>query len=149
MTVGDPSQNPRVVSDGDVNLRDGPRRVYPGVATLHAEQAMEILGRHAAGDWWQLAWTGGNRVWVAGTVVRVLGRIDIVALARDIPTPPPAPTATPQPTRPAVTPGPDFKRVSVRLWDVIENGGSSDGRVVNSGLGRVLHVSVIDNDPSL
>ena len=62
----DTPQTPRVISDGDVNLRDGPGRSYPVVAMLHAGQEAEIVGRNAAGDWWQLAWIGGKRVWVAG-----------------------------------------------------------------------------------
>ena len=151
----DAPQTPRVVSDGDVNLRGGPGRSYPVVATLHAGQEAEIIGRNAAGDWWQLAWTGGNRVWVAGTVVRVLGPIDNVALALDIPTAAPVPPAAPratappaaartQPTRTPLPSGPDFKLASVRLWDAIENGGSFDGPVFNCGLGRALHVYVVD-----
>ena len=146
---------PRVVSDGDVNLRSGPGRSYPVVATLHAGQEAEIVGRNAAGDWWQLAWIGGNPVWVAGAVVRVLGPIDSVTLVRDIPTAAPAPAAAPratappaaartQPTKTPSPKGPDFKLASVRLWDAIENGGSFDGPVFNCGLGRVLHVYVID-----
>jgi uncharacterized protein YraI len=148
-------QTPRVVSDDDVNLRRGPGRSYPVVATLHAGQVAEVVGRNAAGDWWQLAWIGGNRVWVAGTVVRVLGPIDGVTLAGDIPAAPPVPTAAPRATalpaatrsRPAGTPNPsdpDFKLASVRLWDAIENGGSFDGPKFNCGLGRVLHVFVVD-----
>ena len=80
---------------------------------------------NARGDWWQLAWTDGHRVWVAATVVRVLGPTGTVAVAQGVPTPPPAPTVTPQPTAPAVTPGPDFKLVSVRLWGAIEKAGLS------------------------
>jgi hypothetical protein len=119
------------------------------VGTLHAGQEAEIIGRNPTGDWWQLAWTDGNRVWVAGTVVRVLGPIDKVTPARDIPTAAPRATAPPiaarsQPTRPPSASGPDFKLASVRLWDAIENGGSFDGPVFNCGLGRVLHVYVID-----
>ena len=147
-------ETPRAVSDDDVNLRAGPGRSYPVVATLHAGQEAEIVGRNAAGDWWQLAWIGGNRVWVAGTVVRVLGPTEKMALARDIPTAAPVPTAAmratapvaarSQPTRPPISTGPDFKLVSVRLWDAIENGGSFDGPLFNCGLERALHVYVVD-----
>ena len=137
-------QTPRAVSDGEVNLRGGPGRAYPVVATLLAGQEAEILGRDANGDWWQLAWSGGHRVWVAATVVRVLGPTDTVTLVHDIPAPPPEPTRTPQPTVPVVTPGPDFKLVSVRLWGAIENGGAFEGSVFHCGMGRVLHVYVID-----
>ncbi len=137
-------QAPHAVADGEVNLRDGPGRAYPVVATLHAGQEVEILGRNAAGDWWQLDWTGGGRVWVAATVVRVLGPTDTVVLIEDVLPPPPAPTVTPRPTAPAVTPGPEFKLVGVRLWDAVENGGSFEDSVFNCGMGRVLHVYVKD-----
>ena len=151
----DAPQTPQVVSEFDVNLRAGPGRSYPVVATLRAGQEVEIVGRNAAGDWWQLAWVSGNRVWVAGGVVRLLGPIDHVALARDIPTAAPVPTAVArdtalpavaraQPTRTPTPTGPVFKLASVRLWDAIENGGSFDGPVFNCGLGRVLHVYVVD-----
>ena len=117
------------------------------VATLHAGQEAEIVGRNAAGDWWQLAWIGGNRVWVAATVVQLLGPIAKVALTRDILTAAPIATAATratappaaarsQPTRTPSATGPDFKLASVRLWDAIENGGSFDGTMFNCGLGR-------------
>ena len=154
-SVTDAPQTPRVVSDGDVNLRSGPGRSYPVVATLHAGQEAEIVGRNAAGDWWELVGIGGNRVWVAGTVVRVLGPIDNVALVRNIPTAAPVPTAVAratappaaaraQPTRTPITTGPEFRLVNVRLWDAIENGGSFNGTVFNCGLERALHVYVVD-----
>jgi hypothetical protein len=91
-------QKPRVVADSDVNLRGGPGRAYPVVAKLRAGQEVEILGRNASGDWWQLAWPGGKQAWVAGTVVQILGPIDTVAVAKNIPAPPVQPTRAPQPT---------------------------------------------------
>jgi len=133
---------PRVVAGANVNLRSGPGLAYPVVATLRAGQEADILARNAAGDWWQLAWTGGKLVWVAAAVVRSLGPVNTVALAENIPPPPPTPT--PRPTTPPTPSGPDFKLVSVRLWDAIENGGSFNGPVFNCGFGRVLRVFVID-----
>jgi uncharacterized protein YraI len=155
-SVTDTPQTPRVISDGAVNLRAGPGRSYPVVATLHAGQVAAIVGRNAAGDWWQLAGIGGKRVWVADSVVRVIGPVDKVAVARDIPTAAPVPTAALRATAPPVaaraqstkTPipsGPDFKLASVRLWGAVENGGSFNGPLFNCGLGRVLHVYVIDS----
>ena len=91
-------QTPRVVADGDVNLRGGPGKAYPVAGKLLAGQEAEILGRNASGDWWQLAWPGGKQAWVAGTVVQILGPIDTVAVAKNIPAPPVQPTRPPQPT---------------------------------------------------
>jgi hypothetical protein len=119
------------------------------VATLHAGQEAEIVGRNAAGDWWQVAEIGGKRVWVADSVVLAVGPVDKVAIARDIPTAPPRATTPPvaaraRPTETPIPSGPDFKLASVRLWGAVENGGSFNGPLFNCGLGRVLHVYVID-----
>ena len=111
-------QQPRAVADGDVNLRGGPGKAYPVVGKLLAGQEAEILGRNASGDWWQLAWPGGKQAWVAGTVVQILGPIDTVAVAKNIPAPPVQPTRAPQPTAAPAAPtappkpsGPDFRLV--------------------------------------
>lgn len=141
-------QQPRVVADSNVNLRSGPGRAYPVIGQLRAGQEVAIQARNANGDWWQVAWGGPGQAWVAGTVVRVLGPIDTVAVAANIPPPPPQPTAAPRPTAaptqpPRVT-GPDFQLVSRRLWGVEENGGSFSGPSVNCGGKHVLHVYVQD-----
>ena len=88
------------------------------VGKLLAGQEVEILGRNVSGDWWQLAWPGGKQAWVAGTVVQILGPIDTVAVAKNIPAPPVQPTRAPQPTaapaaadRSAQTGRPDFRLV--------------------------------------
>jgi hypothetical protein len=114
------------------------------VAALHPGQEARILGRNAAADWWQLAWAGGSRVWVAAAVVKGLGPVDTVALVEYIPTPPPAPTATRKPVGPTATSGAEFKLVSERLWDALENGGNFSGTRFTCGLARILHVYVVD-----
>jgi uncharacterized protein YraI len=134
-------QKPRVVADSDVNLRGGPGKAYPVVAKLLAGQETDILGRNASGDWWQLAWTGGKQAWVAGTVVRVLGPIDTVTVASNIPTPPPVPTAAPKPTAaPTAAPKPSTQYVvkSLRLRSVGE-----DAQTCKSGDHNIF-VHVVD-----
>ena len=74
---------PRVVSDTGANVRSGPGRAYPITGKLQAGAEVEIVARNASGDWWQLALAG--QPWVAGTVVRVLGPIDTVAVAQEYP----------------------------------------------------------------
>ena len=144
-------QQPRAVADSDVNLRGGPGKAYPVVGKLLAGQEVEILSRNASGDWWQLAWPGGKQAWVAGTVVQIVGPIDTVAVAKNIPAPPVQPTRAPQPTaapkapaNPQPTKGPEYKLVGARLWGAIENGGSFDGPSYHCGMGRVLRVYVLD-----
>lgn len=141
-------QQPRVVTDSDVNLRGGPGKAYPVVGKLLAGQETKILGRNASGDWWQLAWPGGKQAWVAGTVVQVLGPIDTVAVAKNIPAPPVQPTRAPQPTAAPTAPpkpaGPDFQVTNIRLWGVQENGGFFDGPSLHCGEKRQLRVTVLD-----
>ncbi len=134
-------QEPRVVADTDVNLRGGPGKAYPVVAKLRAGQEVEILGRNASGDWWQLASPGVKQAWVAGTVVRVLGPIDTVTVARNIPTPPPVPTAAPRPTAvPAAPPKPSTAYVvqSVRVRPAGQDAQSCQGGEHN------IFVQVVD-----
>jgi uncharacterized protein YraI len=96
-----------VVAENSANLRSGPGTAYPTVGQLKAGQALDIIGRNASGDWWQLAWDGPGLAWVAGTIVNVLGPIDTVAITQNIPTPPPLPTAAPAaPAAPTVPPAP-------------------------------------------
>jgi hypothetical protein len=141
-------QQPRAVADADVNLRGGPGKAYPVVGKLLSGQEVEILGRNTSGDWWQLAWTGGKQAWVAGTVVQILGPIDTVAVAKNIPAPPPLPTRAPQataaPPPTAVPAGPDFRVTNIRLWGVEENGGFFDGPSVHCGEKRQLRITVVD-----
>jgi len=80
-------QEPHVIADSNVNLRSGPGRAYPVIGQLRGGQEMPIIGRNASGDWWQIESAGASQAWVAGTVVRVLGAIDTVAVAKNIPAP--------------------------------------------------------------
>ena len=146
-------QQPRAIADSDVNLRGGPGKAYPTVGKLLAGQEVEILGRNVSGDWWQLAWPGGKQAWVAGTVVQILGPIDTVAVAKNIPSPPAQPTRAPQPsaapvakptTAPAAPTGPNFQVTNIRMWGVEENGGYFDGPSVHCGEKRQLRVTVVD-----
>lgn len=140
-------QNPRVVADSEVNLRGGPGTGYPVVGRLGKGKETAIIGRNASGDWWQVDAPGVKQAWVAGTVVRVLGAIDTVAVAKNIPPAPtaaPKPTAAPQPTAIPVAAGPDFKLTVHRLWTVEETGGFLNGTSVNCGYQHNLHVYVKD-----
>ncbi|MGQ9491264.1 MAG: SH3 domain-containing protein [Anaerolineae bacterium] len=117
-------QRPRVVAEGDVNLRSGPGRAYPVIGRLQAGRETAILARNANGDWWQVAWDGQGQAWVAGTVVRVWGPIDTVAIAQNIPTPPP--TATSRPTAPPTAPpvpSVDYRIIEQRMLTIQENRG--------------------------
>ncbi len=140
-------QQARVISDSAINLRSGPGRAYPVIGQMRAGQELPIIGRNASGDWWQLAWQGQAQAWVAGTVVSVLGPIDTVAVAQNIPAPPPQPTAAPRPTAapqppagPTAAPKPstEFVVQSLRLRSVGEDSQRCDGGDHN------IFVTVVD-----
>ncbi len=145
-TATTPAQKPRVVADSTANLRGGPGTNYPMIGQMTAGKEVDIIGRNANGDWWRIAWDGAGQAWIAGLVVRVLGPIDTVAVAKDIPAPPPTNTPAPPPP-PTATPkpaGPDFELISIRLWGVEENGGYFDGPSLHCGGSRVLHAIILD-----
>jgi len=137
-------QQPRAIAKSAVNLRGGPGTAYPVVGKLLSGQETEILGRNASGDWWQLAWPGGKQAWVTGTVVQILGPIDTVAVAKNIPAPPVQPTRPPQPTAapaaPAAPPKPSTAFVvrNVRVKSVGEDAQNCQG-----GLPKIF-VQVVD-----
>ena len=118
-----------------------------------------------AGDWWEIELPGGDSGWVYAQLVTTDGDVQAVAVAANIPTPPPtatpAPTSEPaaavvaasvaaQPTEaaPATTaapaaaattdPGqqPFFKLVAHRMWSKEENGACSGQ--------HLLRINVID-----
>ena len=134
-------QKPRVVADSAANLRGGPGTSYPMIGQMAAGKEVDIIGRNGSGDWWRIAWDGAGQAWVAGLVVRVLGPIDTVAVAKDIPVLPTRPPAGP-PTAPPKPVGPDFQLVSVHVWGVEENGGFYDGPSVQRRETRITHQSV-------
>jgi hypothetical protein len=121
-------QKPRVVADSAANLRGGPGTGYPTIGQITAGKEVDIIGRNTSGDWWRIAWDGAGQAWVAGLVVRVLGPIDTIAVAKDIPVPPPTsppppPTQPPAPTAPP-KPAVDYIVKSLRLIKQQCNGGN-------------------------
>jgi uncharacterized protein YraI len=138
-----------------VNVRSGPGTAYPVIGSLVPAQVMTIVGKNPAGDWWQVCCVNQQQGWVAANVVTTSGPLDAVAVAVNIPTPPPAPTAAPPtatsaapaPTRaPAAPPGtgPQYVIIEQRPLGVEENGGYLDGPSVHCGYNHVAYVLVVD-----
>ncbi len=157
---------PQGKATGLINVRSGPGTEFDTVAALSPDEAAEIVGKNPAGDWWQIAVANGTTGWVFGQLLQTSGDLSSVAVASDIPTPPPA-TEAPvaeapateapateapagQPTDQAtpVTEGPDFRVTNIRLWDVYENGGTLDGPTVTCGEKRQLVAVVLDANGS-
>lgn len=60
----------QIVTDRNLNVREGPGTDYPIVSTLIAGDRARITGQNAAGEWWQIAAdNGGVSGWVLGRLV--------------------------------------------------------------------------------
>ncbi|MEZ4863179.1 MAG: SH3 domain-containing protein [Caldilineaceae bacterium] len=149
-----PDQGPAVKAASDINIRVGPGTDYPIAGALRVGEMADLTGKNADGSWWEIALSGGQSGWVYAPLVETNGDTNAVAVAANIP--PPPPTATPAPTEPpaeappaeapAAPPasGKDFQVVDVHLWDVVENGGQLNGPSVTCGEKRQLVVIVLD-----
>ncbi len=84
-----------VVSNPRVNVRSGPGAGFPVLGQVLQGQRLEIVGRDADGEWWQICCFQEETGWLASEVVRAEGPLETVALAANLPTPtaPPTPTA--------------------------------------------------------
>ncbi len=102
-----------------VNVRNGPGTTYGLVGAAEANQTFDIIGKNAAGDWWQVCCVNGQEAWIFGELATTEGA-EAVPVVADIPAPPvaavpttappaaappaaptPAPTEAPQPEAPA------------------------------------------------
>ena len=89
-----PTNTPAAVANRDANLRAGPGTEFAVVGNAQAGDALRVVGRNAAGDWYELE--GGR--WIAAFLVDGAPDVPVAAV---IPTAPPtampvvvAPTAT-------------------------------------------------------
>jgi len=161
-----PVAGPQVVASSAVNVRGGPGTAYPIVAAMQTGETADIVGKNLQSDWWQVSMGAGQLGWVLGQLVTTAGDTGGVAVAANIPEPPPTATPAPvaaapvveaqppppaaeQPTAEAPAPapaadGPDFVVVEKRLWNVYENGGSLSGPTVICGEKHELIVNVLD-----
>ncbi|MCB0114533.1 MAG: hypothetical protein KDD84_10600 [Caldilineaceae bacterium] len=102
-----PQEAKAVINSPAVNVRSGPGTEYGLAGTAERGDEFVIQGKNAAGDWWQICCINGQSVWIASFLVDTSGPVDAVAVAANIPTPPPAPpTPVPQPAAPTATPVP-------------------------------------------
>lgn len=136
---------PQGIATGLINVRSGPGTDFSAVATLNPDESVTLVGKTPAGDWWQVSLASGATGWVLGQLLTTAGDVTAVAVAADIPTPPPtvapvaeaAPTTAPaaestaapaaEPTATAAPAGspsdqPYFKLVASRMWNKAENG---------------------------
>jgi len=132
-----------------VNLREGPGTEYNLSGSLSPNETATIVAKDSSGQWWQIRTANGGLAWLYGPLATTTGDTSQVALAADIPTPPPAtpttapavaeapaapppaeapPAEAPAPEAPAPpaagNPGdqPHFTMTQRRMWTKEENG---------------------------
>jgi len=82
-----------------LNVRTGPGTAYPIIGGLSLGDAVEIVGKNAAGDWLQITYPAGgeSQGWIAAAYVDLTGSLAEVAEVSAPPLPPPTPTLMPAP----------------------------------------------------
>lgn len=85
---------PSAVALSNVSVRSGPGEDYPVIGILPAGGSAAIIGRTAAGDWWQIQGANiqGGQGWTPADHIQAQN-----AAAVPVVTPPPLPTPTPTP----------------------------------------------------
>lgn len=88
-----PTAEARLTVDADaVNVRGGPGVEYPLVQVVQRGESFPIVGRSAAGDWWQACCFSDQPGWLFGDLVSVENTAQ-VAVVTDLPPPPAQPVA--------------------------------------------------------
>ena len=95
-----------IVQKDKVNVRKGPGTAYPRLGQVTKDTRLEIVGKNAAGDWWQVCCVQGQQAWIIGRLVQVEGDISGVQVVASIPPPPPTPTPRRRPTPTPAVPTP-------------------------------------------
>ena len=107
-----------IVQQDKVNVRQGPGTAYNTVGQVTKGTSLQIVGKNAAGDWWQVCCVSNQQVWITGQLVQVQGDTSTVPVVTSVPPPPPAatprPLPTPTPAAPAATPAPQFPFLLVK-----------------------------------
>ena len=93
------------------NVRSGPGTAYPIVGSLVQNQTCTIIGRNAAGNWWEISCANGLIGWISNDIVNVVGSTAKVPVIPVSP-PPIPPTAVPVP--PTATPAGYYEDTSGR-----------------------------------
>ena len=89
-----------IVNREQVNVRGGPGTAFSIVGVVEQGARFDIIGRNEDGSWLEFCCVNGQRGWIYAQILIVSEELASIALAANIPDPPP--TATPQP--PTATP---------------------------------------------
>ena len=93
-----------IVTSPSVNLRTGPGTNYALAGQANRGEELPIVARDGAGEWFQGLYVNAQQAWIAAFLVETQGPVEGVAVAQNIPAPPP--TAIPAPIQPTNTPAP-------------------------------------------
>jgi tetratricopeptide (TPR) repeat protein len=74
-----------IIPVGGLNIRRGPGTAYEVLGFGQTAQRFDIVGRNAAGDWWQVCCLEGARGWVFAELAQSVGPTDTVTVTTDIP----------------------------------------------------------------
>lgn len=96
------AQTAEVLINTTMNIRGGPGTNYNIIGAADQGQRYPVTGRNNDGTWWQIDFNG-QPGWVFGELV-IAQNVQAVAVAPNIPAPPP--TNTPAPVPPTNTPAP-------------------------------------------
>ncbi len=109
-----------IVTQGPLNLRNGPGQGYPVIGQARAGDRLQVTGRNADGSWLRVCFTseeglcrsgGGQEGWLSSRLIEVQGDLGIVAVI----TPPPPPAGAP--SRPTNTPLPRLTCIAGTVRD--------------------------------
>jgi hypothetical protein len=109
------SEGARLIIDNPtLNVRRGPGTNYGILGQARDGERYDVTGRNAQSSWWQIDYNGQDG-WVSGSYVILEGDPGAVAVAANIPAPPPTatpvpppPTQPPPPAEPTQPPAPQF-----------------------------------------
>jgi len=82
------------INEDTANARSGPGTGFDIVGTLQQGQTYKVVGKTAAGDWWEVCCVSQQNAWVSAALAQVTNA-QLVAVAADIPAAAPIPTSAP------------------------------------------------------
>jgi SH3-like domain-containing protein len=95
-----PPPSPQLVVSSPSNLRSGPGTTYGLVGAASPGDTFDVIGKNPEGDWWQICCVNGQEAWLFGQLGTVQNA-EAVAIAQNIPAPPPTQPPAPAPAEPA------------------------------------------------
>lgn len=101
-----PPPNPMIQATNALNVRGGPGTDYPVVSAMQTGAQANIVARNPQSDWWQVTLANGQQGWVYSPLVTTSGDTTGIAVAANIPAPPPTPVPAPVVEAPAVVEAP-------------------------------------------